>query len=91
VCLTECDIGTSKRRRPRPDLGCCATGKEGRKYIHLLEYTPRRHILGVEMSLPSLLVLVLGGGEVSVSRLSRYGTLEVRGQFHASTAKEPWR
>jgi hypothetical protein len=26
VCLTECDLETSKRRWPRPDLGCCATG-----------------------------------------------------------------
>jgi hypothetical protein len=23
-----CNVGTSKRRRPMPDLGCCATGKE---------------------------------------------------------------
>jgi hypothetical protein len=27
VCLSE-DLETSKRRRPRPDLGCCATGKK---------------------------------------------------------------
>jgi hypothetical protein len=26
VCV-ECDLETSKRRRPRPDLGCCAAGK----------------------------------------------------------------
>jgi hypothetical protein len=28
LVLIECDLETSKRRRPRPDLGCCATGKE---------------------------------------------------------------
>jgi hypothetical protein len=26
--VSECDLETSKRRRRRPDLGCCATGKE---------------------------------------------------------------
>jgi hypothetical protein len=26
--MSECDLETSKRRRPRPDLGCCATGKK---------------------------------------------------------------
>jgi hypothetical protein len=30
-CVSECDLETSKRRRPGPDLGCKATGKE-RKY-----------------------------------------------------------
>jgi hypothetical protein len=28
LCASECDLGTSKRRRPRSDLGCWATGKE---------------------------------------------------------------
>jgi hypothetical protein len=26
--VSECDLETSKRKQPRPDLGCCATGKE---------------------------------------------------------------
>jgi hypothetical protein len=26
--VSECDLETSKRRRPRPTGGCCATGKE---------------------------------------------------------------
>jgi hypothetical protein len=26
--VPECDLETSKRRRRRPDLGCCATGKK---------------------------------------------------------------
>jgi hypothetical protein len=26
-CVSECDIETSTTRQPRPDLGCCATGK----------------------------------------------------------------
>jgi hypothetical protein len=26
--VSECDLQTSKRRRPRPDRGCCATGKK---------------------------------------------------------------
>jgi hypothetical protein len=26
-CVSECDLETSKRRRPGPDLGCCATGR----------------------------------------------------------------
>jgi hypothetical protein len=26
--VSQCDLETSKRRRPRPDLGCCATGKK---------------------------------------------------------------
>jgi hypothetical protein len=38
--LTACDLETSKRRRPRPDLGCCATGKTYRRrmyfWIHLM-------------------------------------------------------
>jgi hypothetical protein len=25
VCLIVCDLNTSTMRRPRPDLGCCAT------------------------------------------------------------------
>jgi hypothetical protein len=31
VCLTECDLETSKRRRPGPDLGCLGGGGEGLK------------------------------------------------------------
>jgi glutamine amidotransferase-like uncharacterized protein len=31
VCLTECDLEASNRKRPRPDQGCCATG--GNKYF----------------------------------------------------------
>jgi hypothetical protein len=27
-CVSECDLDNSKRRGPRPHLGCCATGKE---------------------------------------------------------------
>jgi hypothetical protein len=27
-CVSECDVVTSKRGRPRPDLGCLATGKK---------------------------------------------------------------
>jgi hypothetical protein len=31
VCLSliVCDLETSTMRRPRPELGCCATGREG--------------------------------------------------------------
>jgi hypothetical protein len=28
VCLIVCDVETSTVRRPRPELGCCATRKE---------------------------------------------------------------
>ena len=28
VCLIECVLETSTMRRPRPDLGCCATEKK---------------------------------------------------------------
>jgi hypothetical protein len=44
VCLIDCDLETSKRRRPRPDLGCCATGKE-KLYLYvshtaIIHHTP---------------------------------------------------
>jgi hypothetical protein len=28
VCLIVCDLETSVMRQPRPELGCCATGRE---------------------------------------------------------------
>jgi hypothetical protein len=27
-CVIVCDLETSRMRRPRPELGCCATGKK---------------------------------------------------------------
>jgi hypothetical protein len=29
--VSECDLATSKRRLPRPDFVCCATGQGGKK------------------------------------------------------------
>jgi hypothetical protein len=34
-CVSECDLETSKKRRPGPNLGCCATGKETNVFVHL--------------------------------------------------------
>jgi hypothetical protein len=36
--VSECDLETSKRRLPRSDLGCCATGKEILSVIGRLLY-----------------------------------------------------
>jgi hypothetical protein len=40
-----CDLETSKRRPPRPNLGCCATGKE-RSRTHLLNSKPFSNVCG---------------------------------------------
>jgi hypothetical protein len=37
VCLIVCNLETSTMRPPRPELGCCATGKEGKRNISRID------------------------------------------------------
>jgi hypothetical protein len=39
LCLIICDLETSKTRRPRLELGCCATEKKTKCYLYKLLHT----------------------------------------------------
>jgi hypothetical protein len=45
--VSGCDLETSKRRQPRPDLGCCATGKENVKSESVICIRHEVHVKGL--------------------------------------------